>query len=353
MRQLGETVTALSQKPYWADSLALEAGKAYKLAEVLARPISLDALGLTGQYLTSLASSGAVDQIKRWLDAEKERSVQTRAVLASLESEDVGDHIARMLETTKLAESAIGSMEWVRLGSLAHITDTRRLQLQALTDTLGTSYSDIIAGAADPNGMFAALPPFVTRTPPENLFVHSNAVRSISEHAEYDEQEQQEVGEERRTILDGADEFLLVTLPKLKKPLVGVYEGALSAIERKGADWPRHAADSLRQLLQSVLHNAATDEDVTPWAKEHHGEFDAAGHPTRRTKVKWLCQQIPSKGYRKFVQADIESALDLIGVCDEVVHLDAAPWFEESFEWALARMKVAIKHILEIWTSRN
>ena len=41
--------------------------------------------------------------------------------------------------------------------------------------------------------------------------------------------------------------------------------------------------------------------------------FDEAGHPTRKTKVRWLCQQIPSKGYRQFVQTDIESALELIG----------------------------------------
>jgi hypothetical protein len=355
MRWLQDDIAALKNSSLFAltDVVAREATRTQKLLEEFGRPLTGDVLAATGEYLKSFSVGGAMAELDRYFEEERRRSAQTDRVLLDLQAESASVHLSKVIEATTLAERAFLSTRFDRVGSFAGLEAIGRLTLQSLTDTLSSSFAELIAATHRPDGLFASLPHFVTGTPPENLFLHTSTVRSISEHDEYQVDEERQALARRLGVEQETHEFLMARLPQLKKPLLEVYQGAVRAAERKDPDWPRHAADSYRQLLQSVLHNVAPDVDVTPWAKGNNGEFDDAGHPTRRTKVKWLCQQIPAEHYRRFVQTDLESALGLIGVCDEVVHVDEAPWFPDSFRWASLRMQAAIKHLLQLWLSRN
>jgi len=105
--------------------------------------------------------------------------------------------------------------------------------------------------------------------------------------------------------------------------------------------------------VKGVLHTAAPDAEVLPWATANKKEIDRFGHPTRATKVEWLCNFIPNEAYRGCVRTELNSALSLIGLLDASQHVDEFPEFEAVFDWAFLRVEYAIFHILTIWKARR
>ena len=152
-----------------------------------------------------------------------------------------------------------------------------------------------------------------------------------------------------RSAIIETDAFLEQTLGEVNPAFLAQFRGATRRSEERGPDWWTQAAASERKLLLGVLHTAAPDHLVLPWVTNRKQQVDRCGHPTRRTKINWLCQQIANEGYRKFVKTELDSALVLIDVLDSANHVNEFPEFEESFSWMHLRVKVAIRHILEIW----
>ena len=145
------------------------------------------------------------------------------------------------------------------------------------------------------------------------------------------------------------DAFLVRTLGEIKPAFAVQFRGSLLRSDERGPDWWTQAAASLRKLFIGVLHTAAPDDFVLPWVTNRKQQVDRRGHPTRRTKIDWLCQSIPNEAYRKFVQTELDSALPLIDLLNSANHVDEFPEFEKSFSWTYLRMKVAICHIVTIW----
>ena len=108
------------------------------------------------------------------------------------------------------------------------------------------------------------------------------------------------------------DAFLVRTLGEIKPAFAVQFRGSLLRSDERGPDWWTQAAASLRKLFLGVLHTAAPDDFVLPWVTNRKQQVDRRGHPTRRTKIDWLCQSIPNEAYRKFVQTELDSALPLI-----------------------------------------
>ena len=105
----------------------------------------------------------------------------------------------------------------------------------------------------------------------------------------------------------------------------------------------------MRKLLKGVLHTAAPNERVLPWATKNDRALDRNGRPTRATKVDWLCQFIPDDAYRAFVRTELASALALIELLDSAQHVDEFPAFEEHYESIILRAEVVLRHVLELW----
>jgi hypothetical protein len=99
----------------------------------------------------------------------------------------------------------------------------------------------------------------------------------------------------------------------------------------------------MRKLLKGVLHTAAPNELVLPWARQNNKECDRVGRPTRATKVEWLCQFIPNEAYRSYVRTELNSALALIDLLDAAQHVDEFPEFEQQYDWTILRVEVAIR----------
>ena len=81
----------------------------------------------------------------------------------------------------------------------------------------------------------------------------------------------------------------------------------------------------MRKLLTGILHTAAPNERVLPWATKNNKPLDKHGCSTRVTKIEWLCQFIPNEAYRASVRTELNSALALIELVDTAQHVDEFP----------------------------
>ena len=158
---------------------------------------------------------------------------------------------------------------------------------------------------------------------------------------------------QRVDVVDEVDAFLERTLGELNPAFLAQFRGLMQRSEERGPDWWTQAAASGRKLFLGVLHSAAPDHLVLPWVTNRKQQLDRCKHPTRRTKIDWLCQSIRNEGYRKFVKTELDSSLALIDVLDVANHVDEFPEFEQSFSWTHLRVKVAIRHIVELWLKKN
>ena len=143
------------------------------------------------------------------------------------------------------------------------------------------------------------------------------------------------------------------TLGVLNPAFVAQYRGWIQRSEERGPDWLRQAAASIRTLLLGLLHAAAPDNLVLPWVTKPDAQLDGHGHPTRRTKIAWLCRSIQDEGYRKFVRMELDSALAVLDLLNQAVHMNEFLELEESFSSVSARARFAIRHIARLWEKRR
>ena len=186
------------------------------------------------------------------------------------------------------------------------------------------------------NAVTAVIRPFVSTESVPIVTPHDDNSEDVSHLQRFD-------------LVAEIDAFLEQTLGMLNPAFRRQFRGSMQRSEERGPDWWTQAAASERKLFLGVLHTAAPDKLVLSWVTNPKEQLDRLGHPTRRTKIAWLCRSIPNESYRKFLIVELDSALALIDLLNTAVHVDDFPEFEESFSWTQLRLKVAIRHILKVW----
>ena len=152
----------------------------------------------------------------------------------------------------------------------------------------------------------------------------------------------------KRFLSSQRDASLELTLAAYDPAFADQLRGVWLRGKERGPDWLTQAAASCRKLLLGLLHTAAPNERVLPWAKKRRVQLDPKGRPTRRTKIDWLCRSIENRAYRGFVRNDLNTVLEVLALCNQAVHVNESPDFEESFELAIARVESGIRHIIEL-----
>ena len=149
----------------------------------------------------------------------------------------------------------------------------------------------------------------------------------------------------RPSIDSRRSESLELELAAIEPAFADQFRGARLRSKERGPDWLTQAATSYRKLFLGLLHTAAPDELVLPWVHSPRDQLDCRGHPTRPTKIDWLCRSIRDKRYRRFVRIELSFALEVLDLLNQAVHATEFPELEESFTSVDARMEFAIRHI--------
>lgn len=306
---------------------------------------------LTGEAFRTFAMPESLRDMQRY--AEQHRAAVEAAERTFLPMRSVAEQVQSMTAYIDATRLAAATLEHERIGELTRVSERERDVFARITDTLALRHADLIASLSLPEGRLVSVPTFVSEVPTVDLFVHTEAVRVVTPHEILSPEQQERTISLRVQVVDQTTAFLEATLPELYPPLVEQYHGAKAYSTERGPDWWTHGGASMRKLLKGVLHRAAPDEAVLPWATAKNKPLDDKGHPTRATKVEWLCSFIPNESYRAYVRTELSSALALIGLLDASQHVDEFPEFQAQYDWTILRVEVAICHILTIWKNRK
>lgn len=279
---------------------------------------------------------------------EVERSIE----LLALRPASMASQIDRLGGYIGATRFAITSIDYQRIGGLINAA-AESAQLASITDKLLFRHAEFLTSVGIDDQRMAALPPGAFAMPTLDVFVHTGAVRSVTPHEPLQEDEERESESLRITVVEETHLFLEDTLPRMSQPFLDQYRGARARSLDRGADWWTQGSASMRKLLKGVLHTAAPNELVLPWALRNKKALDRNGRPTRATKIEWLCRSIDNDAYREFVRTELESALALITLVDAAQHVDEFPEFEQQYDWTILRVEVAIRHILVLWMTRG
>ena len=320
---------------------------------------SVHAAGLS-ERMTALAEAGqtavarlATPEIVTAMDRHVREQAAMRETVEriTLPHKAWAGQIASMSSCIDAAQFTLATIDLERIGALTAATDAQRDTLATLTDHLLVYHSAFVNSLTPPAEELTAFPPAIVELPTLDVFVHTTAVRSITPHEPLEEDDGLRADPLRLTIVNETVAFLEETLPALKPAFLVQYRGMRArAADRSPDSWTQGSA-SMRKLLKGVLHTAAPNDVVLPWAKDNNKKLDRNGRPTRATKVEWLCQFIPNDAYRAFVRTELKSALMLIELLDTAQHVDEFPEFEDQFTWVMLRAEVAIRHMLALWNS--
>ena len=258
-------------------------------------------------------------------------------------------HIETMASCFEATRFTLPTIEFDRIGDLIVAADAQSNLVASLTDRLVFRHADLIESLGRPESLLASLPPAIADLPTLDLYVHTTAVRSITPHEPLKDEDEQRAAPLRVTIVTETALYLEQTLPDLKAAFLMQYRGMKARATDRGPDGWTQGSASMRKLLKGVLHTAAPNESVLPWATKNNKPLDKHGRPTRSTKIEWLCQFISNDAYRAYVRTEMNSALALIKLVDTAQHVDEFPEFEDQYDWIMLRAEVAIRHILALW----
>lgn len=258
--------------------------------------------------------------------------------------------MALQIDTTL---KAVPTIEFESIGSLVALANTPRARLGMTTKRLVQRHTRYVEALAVSETKLHGLPESVQQLPTQDVFVHTGAVRSFTPHRTAEPEVEETSVAIRVEIAETTAVFLEATLPTLYAPFLEQYRGAKARSRDRGPDAWTQGGASLRKLLKGVLHRAAPNDLVLPWARTNNMEIDRNGRPTRATKVAWLCEPVAHDTYRAFVRTELDATLAVIELLDASQHLDEFPDFQDKYDWVLLRVEVAVRQILELWELRR
>lgn len=247
-------------------------------------------------------------------------------------------------EMSRAAQSVLGTVQFDSLGDLIGVVDPAELQFGTIR--LNKSYARLaVSAAAAPGSIIEA--PFMAKVPALAVYSQARVMRSITTHSA-DEPVIAIWGE----VQVETTEIIETTLPLVSPALLTSWKGGLATARRRGEDWVRQASASLRYVLITTLDTLAPKDTVIADGVDSK-HLSRKGELMRTGQVHWLCRSLRNKTYRKMVLSDLESAIDIIDTMSEAVHREDYPEIEEAFGTMSVRAAVALRHLLEIFKTRN
>lgn len=173
------------------------------------------------------------------------------------------------------------------------------------------SYKDLFKTFETTPRTILDIKPTVFRDIPTQLFNTANFLESIT----IEEKEEIEEEELKTDIIYENEIGLSYYLNKLDSNLYYMWLGAKKALESRNPDRVRHFSISIRELITHVLNTLAPNNEVKKWStsEEHLHE----GKPTRKARILYICREIKTENFEKYVNADVNSMIEFINLFQE------------------------------------
>jgi predicted pPIWI-associating nuclease len=159
------------------------------------------------------------------------------------------------------------------------------------------------------------------------------------------------VDTQRDGLASGVEDELQGLLADLEPELVTMLLGARAAEQSGQPDRARHVCTSLRELFGHVLRTLAPDEAIKAWSADasHYHE----GRPTRNARMVFIYRSVSSSPLRKFIDADIRAAIELVDVLNNGTHVARFAVDEKSLRILRCRLEGVLLMILKVAEASN
>lgn len=251
---------------------------------------------------------------------------------------------AMSYESDKLLRSFNAEHSFADLLSVHDIT---RSLVKYETGRLNRAYAGFGAGIVNQPERLSNGPDFLLDAPADTIYSQSRFVRVVTTHD--DVTEESSLDEIWSGVKDRTLGYIDAVLPEISPEFMEAWCGVWDAAHRRGPDWARQAAASLRFLLVGVLDTVAPVDGLTgiPRQYMHNGKL---GRPAQ---VYWLCVPLQNRTYRRVARADLESAISIIDAMSEAIHRDDYVEIEDAFDTMVVRAAVALCNLLKLWKARE
>ncbi|MGH7552212.1 MAG: hypothetical protein ACREMQ_04205, partial [Longimicrobiales bacterium] len=283
----------------------------WKLLEPVDPFAGLKALMPAESLSATIAKSWAVD-----LEAVSALT-RTTDIFKSMSLPDYSKELSALAGISTETEKMLASLDMTRgFADLLNINDVTRSLLEYETGRMNLAYAGFGASAAHRPEWLASAPDFVRTAPADIVFAQARFVRTVTTHQEIDEESAaDEIWAEVQTQTLG---YIEAVLPELNSKLMKSWEGAWDTARRRGPDWARQAASSMRFLVTEALEAVAPVDEVRK--SNLPRRYVQNGQILRLGQIHWLCEPVKNRTYGKVVRADLDSAMTIIEAMNEAVH---------------------------------
>jgi hypothetical protein len=243
------------------------------------------------------------------------------------------------------AEIALGTLLPERLDLALSISDEVKNSLMGTFVDFSRSYQNLWQSRESlPSNMLSSSPALF-RLPAVEYYNGAILTKRLTGEEETDEDRETQDGIvlETREVLN---EFLSTLNPKL----IAMRDGARQALNSTNPDRVRHFSISLRELFTQVLDQLAPDHEVKEWTSlpEHYHN----GNPKRKTRLLYICRFINQKPLVRFVEKDIDAAVEFMNLFQRGTHAVDAQYTPAQLTALEVRMDSTLRFIFEVSKQR-
>ena len=221
------------------------------------------------------------------------------------------------------------------VGAQDYFTNLRRDTL-AFTETANATMAIIARDARE----FLNLSPWLQRAPSIEQY---QAVRVVEIEAG---RAALELDGESERALASLDETLESRLAAVNSALVGLYRGAIGPLAAQGPDWRRHAATSIRELVDHLMLLLAPDQPMGAFHSANPNAIEN-GEFTRRARLQYVFRSVASGEYTRMAEEDIRLTLATFYPANATVHGLVSRMTPEQMRVYVRRVQGCISTILE------
>jgi len=283
-------------------------------------------------------------------DSEMKALKRSAALFSTIDIPNYMKEVHQLSAMSIVTEEMMATIQARRgFADLLDVPDVTRSLVEYGTGRLNRAYAGFSASIVNRPEWLASAPDFVRRAPGDMIFTQARFVRTVTTHEDVDDESAADeiwAGVQTHTLA-----YIEAVLPELNPKLMKSWAGAWDTAKRRGPDWARHSASSIRFLLIEVLTAVAPPDKIDK--ADLPKEFVKNGQIQRLGQIHWLCGPLQNRSYGKVVRADLDSAMTIVSAMNEAVHEDDSEELEEAFRTMAVRAAVALCNLLKLWKARN
>ena len=270
--------------------------------------------------------------------------------LANLSAFSVQSSFAKATELSLFAEKSLSNFAWADIGNKIGLSDISKGLVSSSFLGLSTDYSELIKSYGANPSSFLDISPSVSKLIPVEYYTGANFLEIITTEEEVTTEEELIKNE-----IQYENEYSLnLYLPKINTGFLNMWKGAIETYNSNNSDKVRQFTVSIRELFGHLMHTLAPDEEIKKWsADKTEPTFYHEGKPTRKARLHYICRNISSKPFNKFVEKDIQATIEFIAIFQDGTHSIESGFTPAQLVALKSKAEATLKFLLEIEFSTN